>query len=116
MELAHIILIIIVATREWPSYYFSTGMPHIHALLILHKDARIESPSQVDEYICARIPPLPRIEDDSIAAKQQRRLWHLVTGNMLHDCNNACLDDGKCSKHFPKQFTPNTVLSGILST
>jgi hypothetical protein len=89
-------------------------MPHIHLLLILDKDHRITTPEQVDQYVSARIPPLPEMDDLSPEANQQRRLWHTVTTSMLHDCNKACegrIPD-KCNKYFPKEFSAHTVLSG----
>lgn len=101
------------------NYYISdnfsiicSGMPHIHFLLILDHEHKITTPEQVDEYVCARIPPLPAPYDCSVEAMQQRRLWHTVTTCMLHDCNAACGGDTeKCRKFFPKEFTKNTVLS-----
>ena len=100
-------------------------MPHIHLLLILKKknkkgdDIRIIYPDQVDEYICARIPPLPELHDYSVQAHQQRRLWYYVTSMMLHDCNNACLEvRGNrqiCKKNFPKPYSDHTIISGSSS-
>lgn len=93
------------------------GMPHIHMLVIMEKGHQITSPEQVDNYISARIPPLPPLEDQSVEADQQRRLWHLVTSCMLHDCNKACIEQMpngrgfRCKKHFPKRFSNSTVLS-----
>jgi hypothetical protein len=92
-------------------------MPHIHLLIILEKDEKITSPEDVDKYVSARIPPLPPLDDHSIEADQQRRLWHMVTGCMIHDCNKACLEEipnrrgFRCKKHFPKRFSEHTVLS-----
>jgi hypothetical protein len=96
-------------------------MPHIHLLLISDPDHRIETPKEVDEYVSARIPPLPPQDDHSPEAMQQRRLWFLVTKCMMHDCNNDCLEQSgtgvglKCKKHFPKNFSEHTELSGIIS-
>jgi len=97
-------------------------MPHIHMLLILEKQGRITTAEQVDQYVSARIPPLPAIEDQTYEATQQRRLWHYVTGMMLHDCNKACLEKrfdrhrGEeldcCKKNFPKPYSEHTELSG----
>ena len=97
------------------------GMPHIHMLLILDKNAQITTPEQVDQFVSARIPSLPPMTDTSVQANQQRRLWHYVTSMMLHDCNKACLNRrtirGKetdvCSKNFPKPYSDQTVLSGL---
>ena len=95
------------------------GMPHIHFLLILEQGL-IKTPEQVDEYVRARIPPLPPIDDISPEAMQARRLWHLVTSGMMHDCNKACMhtrvvngvERTMCSKYFPKPYAEKTELSG----
>ena len=98
-------------------------MPHIHMLLILDKNAQITTPEQVDQFVSARIPALPPMNDTTVQANQQRRLWHYVTSMMLHDCNKACLNRrtirGKetdvCSKNFPKPYSDETIISGWLS-
>ena len=98
--------------------FFIVGMPHIHMLMIMDKQGRVTTPAQVDQYICARVPPLPPMDDFSPEANQARRLHHTVTSCMLHDCNKACLVDspdglGKsCSKKYPKPFSEYTELSG----
>ena len=97
-------------------------MPHLHMLLILDKQGQITTPEQVDQFVSARIPSLPPMEDTSARANQQRRLWHYVTSMMLHDCNKACLKrrtiNGKemdvCQKNFPKPYSDQTVLSGYI--
>uniref|UniRef100_A0A183CL31 ATP-dependent DNA helicase n=1 Tax=Globodera pallida TaxID=36090 RepID=A0A183CL31_GLOPA len=97
------------------------GMPHIHILLILDKQGRITSPNVVDDFVSARIPPLPQMDDLTPEANQQRRLWHYVTTMMLHDCNSACTDFNEqgrpqCKKHFPKPYSDHTELSEVRYT
>ena len=99
-------------------------MPHIHMLLILDKNAKILSGEEVDEYVSARIPPLPPMDDLSPAANQARRLHYYVTQFMTHDCNKSCLiqrdsnvgndeqNYTSCKKHFPKRYSDHTVISG----
>ncbi|KAL3073743.1 hypothetical protein niasHS_015485 [Heterodera schachtii] len=77
---------------------------------------RISTPEQVDEYVSARIPKLPPLNDHSPEANQQRRLWHYVTTMMLHDCNAACLEGSRCRKHFPKPYSDHTELSEVRYT
>ncbi|KAI3417970.1 C-type mannose receptor 2 [Globodera pallida] len=96
-------------------------MPHIHILLILDKQGRITSPNVVDDFVSARIPPLPQMDDLTPEANQQRRLWHYVTTMMLHDCNSACTDFNEqgrpqCKKHFPKPYSDHTELSEVRYT
>ena len=98
-------------------------MPHIHMLLILDKQGRITTPDEVDQFVCARVPALPSMDDDSIQAVQQRRLWSNVTGMMMHDCNKACMEkrfnrrrgeeEDICKKNFPKPYSDRTELSGM---
>ncbi|KAL3122114.1 hypothetical protein niasHT_001654 [Heterodera trifolii] len=97
------------------------GMPHIHMLLILQERERVLTPENVDQYVFARIPPLPPMEDMSVEANQQRRLWHYVTTMMLHDCNSACTEVDeqgrtRCRKHFPKPYSDLTELSEVRYT
>ena len=93
-------------------------MPHFHLLLILDEESQITTPDQVDDYICARVPPIPMLNDLSVAANQQRRLWHHVTTMMIHDCNPACkgFRNGEtvCNKNFPKPYSEMTELSGTI--
>ena len=95
------------------SFNHILGMPHIHLLLIMDRDFPILTPQQVDDYVSTRIPALPEPSDQSLEAKQQRILWFLVTRFMLHDCNQMCIQEsGICRKHFPKDFSDETILSG----
>ena len=88
-------------------------MPHIHLLVILTKEAQINTPKDVDEYICARVPYLPEMHDNSVEAKQQRRLCHLVKTTMVHSCSEDCggTITGRCRKYFPKLFSNETIIS-----
>jgi hypothetical protein len=91
-------------------------------LLISDKQGRITTPDEVDEFVCARVPALPSMDDESIQAVQQRRLWSYVTGMMMHDCNKACIEkrynrrrgeeEDFCKKNFPKPYSDRTELSG----
>ncbi|TKR69482.1 hypothetical protein L596_021636 [Steinernema carpocapsae] len=85
-------------------------MPHAHILLVMAKDVDDRTPRYVDEYLSAEIPDVPGPDDNSPRAEQQRRLHQLVTSHMLHDCGDWCMVNGKCSKRFPKPFSPFTVL------
>lgn len=95
-------------------------MPHVHMLVFIEKDSQKMAPWTVDQYVSARIPALPRMEDTSPEANQARRKWYYVTSLMMHDCNAACEYtrevDGViktfCKKHFPKSFADNTEING----
>jgi hypothetical protein len=83
------------------------GLPHMHMLLSLAEDCRLESAEQVDSVIRASWP-------DPVT---EPRLFDIVRRCMVHGpCGPAnpharCMKDGKCSKGFPKPFQSDTVLT-----
>ena len=85
--------------------YFRSGLPHIHLLVWLAEPLRLE---EVDEIISAEIPCK---ETDPL-------LYEIVTKHMIHGpCGNmnpgcVCMENGKCSKNFPKPFCSETQSDG----
>ena len=81
------------------------GLPHMHALIFLHPDDKILDANQVDNIVSAQ---LPDPDTDPL-------LYETVTNCMLHsacgdlDPEARCMVDGRCSKHYPKEFNENTV-------
>ena len=81
------------------------GLPHSHILVILHHDNKPLSPDSYDEFVSAEIPDVKSLPD----------LHLLVTTHMIHGpCGEAnkqspCMENGKCTKEFPKQFHDKTV-------
>ncbi|CAN0881721.1 hypothetical protein LINGRAHAP2_LOCUS14393 [Linum grandiflorum] len=80
------------------------GLPHVHILVWLAKEAKLETPNLIDQMISAELPdPV----EDPIG-------YAAVTRFMLHGpCGPAnpvapCMVDGKCKKRFPKQFNTET--------
>ncbi|KAH1060573.1 hypothetical protein GYH30_004170 [Glycine max] len=82
------------------------GLPHVHLLLFLHSDNKYPSSTDIDQIISAEIPSH---EDDP-------KLYRLVQNHMIHGpCgilqpNSPCMKEGKCSRFYPKQFQPQTLL------
>ncbi|KAI5415230.1 hypothetical protein KIW84_040612 [Lathyrus oleraceus] len=82
------------------------GLPHAHILIFLHPSNKYPTPSDIDRIISAEIPDQDTNEE----------LYNLVKTHMIHDpCGFAnrsspCMKDGKCSKYFPKQFQPETIV------
>ena len=75
------------------------GLPHIHLLIILKHNSKLLTADAVDRYISAEIP------DPDL----QPLLHCIIMKNNIHGpCGNWCLVDGKCSKHFPKDFNEET--------
>ncbi|CAN1247127.1 ATP-dependent DNA helicase PIF1, partial [Linum grandiflorum] len=80
------------------------GLPHAHILVFLSAEDKIYSTSHIDSIICAEIP-------DSVA---DEKCYTAVSTFMFHGPCGAqgpkasCMVDGKCTKHFPKKFNPET--------
>lgn len=75
------------------------GLLHIHLLVTLKN--KLSTPQMVDRCISAEIPD-PNLHPD---------LHRIVMGNMIHGpCGAWCEVNGKCSKHFPKQFRNETTM------
>jgi len=83
------------------------GFPHIHVVLFLHHDHKLRTPEDVDSLISAEFPD----------QEKEPELYALVLKHMVHNPCGAdnphapCMQDGKCSKNFPKPFRDATTLS-----
>ena len=83
------------------------GLPHAHILLILVPEDKVRSPEEIDKFVCAEIP-------DEVAEPE---LYEAVKNHMLHgpcgtvNPNMVCMEEGHCSKEFPKAFQPETLSS-----
>ena len=81
------------------------GLLHCYLLLWLLADHRI-TPDKIDDVICAEIPD-PSVDPE---------LHQIVMPNVVHgpcDCinpNSPCMQDGRCSKKYPKQYITETQL------
>jgi hypothetical protein len=81
--------------------YQKRGLAHIHVVIWLKDPIR---PDQIDNFVSAEIPD-PDVD---------RELHDLVVKNMIHGpCGSynpwcRCMENGKCTKHFPKDFIQNT--------
>ncbi|GJU76825.1 hypothetical protein Tco_1273895 [Tanacetum coccineum] len=82
------------------------GLPHAHILLWLEDNSKCKTAAQIDDIISAELPS-PTDDPDGYKA---------VTDYMLHGpCGKdgryaPCITEGKCSKHYPKQFYTKIVL------
>ncbi|XP_013601568.1 PREDICTED: uncharacterized protein LOC106309027 [Brassica oleracea var. oleracea] len=83
------------------------GLPHAHILLWLKPRSKMPTTSDIDKVISAEIPDQAT---DPI-------LYEIVTELMIHGpCGLAnprspCMDKGKCTKRFPKDFSNDTYLN-----
>lgn len=82
------------------------GLPHMHLLIFLEQGSKMLTPEDIDTAISARWPD-PETEP---------KLFDTVKKCMVHGpCGAAnptarCMDNGKCTKHYPKPFTDRTMM------
>ncbi|CAN1185183.1 ATP-dependent DNA helicase PIF1 [Linum perenne] len=82
------------------------GLPHVHILVWLAKEAVIDTTTQIDTFISAELPDL-MIDPVGYAA---------ATKFMLHGpCRidspkSPCMLDDRCKKFFPKPYTSETTI------
>ncbi len=80
------------------------GLPHAHILVILREEDAPKTPEDIDLMISAEIPDKSRFP----------RLFDVVTRCMIHgpcgvaNPSSPCMEDGFCSKNFPKEFLGET--------
>jgi Helitron helicase-like domain at N-terminus len=83
------------------------GLPHVHILLIFADEDKPSTCQKIDQLVQATIPD-PDAEPE---------LHCLVTTHMMHGPygifkpSSPCMNDGSCSKHFPKEFRNDTEIN-----
>jgi hypothetical protein len=108
-----IVLIFLIIIFFWTVLYVvefqKRGLPHIHSLVWLKADTEDPTPITIDSYISAEIPDY---RDDPLG-------YALVEEFMVHgpcgkyNPNSPCMKDGKCSKHYPKEFNEETTIDRL---
>ena len=80
------------------------GPTHTHILGIRDPGSKPRMPEDFDSIVCAEIPDKDKFPE----------LHTIVTTFMMHgpcgtsNPNSPCMEDGKCSKKFPKEFVEKT--------
>ena len=92
------------------------GLPHVHILLILAQEDRPITGDDVDNIICAELPPDPNTTKNPAIKDQRRRLESIVKTNMIHGpCDERCMENNKCNKNYPKEFSSKTTIEENLT-
>lgn len=84
------------------------GMPHMHLLLTVAEHDKPLTSEAVDRVVSAHLPP-----------QNNEALFDLVTKYMIHgpcgeiDPTRTCMENGRCSKRYPKEFSSETVVEGV---
>ena len=80
------------------------GLPHAHILLILTKESKPITPESIDNIVSAEIP------NQTVNPE----LYKIITSQNVHgpcgyiNTNSPCMDNGRCTKNFPKPFQDST--------
>ena len=83
------------------------GLPHCHMLIVLEQDSKLRDSHDVDEIISAEIPD----------EKNDTQLYQIITSCMIHGTcgihhpQSASMQNGVCTKEYPKEFNNETKLS-----
>merc|ERR1712082_37663 len=106
----------------WVVEFQKHGLPHAHIFIILADEDRPKTPEQIDQIVSAELPPNPSEPGISEEEKARRQpLWDVVLTNMLHGPCGAqnprcpCMENGVCTKKFPKPFREQTLLDEATS-
>ena len=92
--------------------YQKRGLPHMHLLLFLSDEYKVDRTETIDQIITAEIP----------SKEADPELFEIITKSMVHgpcgaiDPNSPCMikdeyGNVKCSKGFPKQLSETTIIN-----
>lgn len=82
------------------------GLPHCHLLIILADSCKLMDATDIDSLISAELPD-PN-EDSSLFEVVQSTMIHGPCG--ILNPKSPCMENGSCSKTYPKEFREETVL------
>ena len=106
----------------WVVEFQKRGLPHVHILIILAHGDRPKTKEEVDNIVSAELPPSPHEEGITEEEKATRKpLWDIVLNNMIHGpCGEhnprcPCMENGVCTKKFPKSFSRATIVDEDIS-
>ena len=86
--------------------YQARGLPHVHILIFLAQEHRFITSDNIDRVVlCAEIP-----EDNVLQDLVLRFMCHGPCGPS-HPAA-PCMMNGQCSRHYPKDLSQETILSG----
>ncbi|CAN1725751.1 ATP-dependent DNA helicase pif1 [Linum perenne] len=80
------------------------GLPHVHMLIFLAEEDKLNSASDIDSVIQAEIPD--RYSDPKCYEAVIKFMIHGPCGSL--NPTSSCTVEGKCTKHFPKKYCSQT--------
>lgn len=90
---------------------FFRGLPHAHMLFTLDEMSKPRTAEDIDTIVCAEIPD-PR-EDCDLHSAVVSHMIHGPCGNQ--NPNSPCMKNGKCKKHYPKQFVDKQMTMSLVT-
>ncbi|KAL4101110.1 hypothetical protein QTP88_021130 [Uroleucon formosanum] len=93
-----------VKTYIYTIEFQKRGLPHVHLLVGLEDHCKVRNVQDIDRVVSAEIPD----------PNHDSTLYNLVKKHNIHgpcgslNLNNVCMENGKCKKEFPKQFSSVT--------
>ena len=90
----------------WVMEFQKRGLPHAHILIFLEPGSKLLTPADVDSAISAQWPD-PATQP-LLFETIERCMVHGPCG--AHNPNAPCMENGKCTKRYPKSFQPVTTM------
>jgi hypothetical protein len=83
------------------------GLPHMHCIIFLDQDAKIRTPEQIDTLLSSEFP----VDNPELLELVKKYMVHKPCSAENNNPKAPCLQNGKCSKNFPKPFRDQTTIS-----
>jgi hypothetical protein len=83
------------------------NLPHIHMIIFFARESKLRTPEDVDSLLSAEFPD-PDLQPE-LYAFVAKFMVHGPCGE--HNPHAPCMENGKCSKNFPKPFHDQTTLT-----
>ncbi|CAN6703406.1 unnamed protein product [Malus baccata var. baccata] len=78
------------------------GLPHVHMLVVLDENDKINNPYEYDRIVRAEIP-----NEDVEPQLYNVVLKHMIHGPCgIHNPQSPCMKNGSCKRKYPKPFAP----------
>ncbi|KAJ3706867.1 hypothetical protein LUZ61_010572 [Rhynchospora tenuis] len=97
--------------KKWAVIYSvefqKRGLPHVHIIIWLRDRSALSGPAGIDRFISAELPN-PIFDPEGYSVVSQFMV-HGPCGTARP--NSPCMQDGKCTKRFPKPYRESTIVS-----
>ncbi|GLB44068.1 putative helitron helicase-like domain at N-terminus [Lyophyllum shimeji] len=81
------------------------GLPHMHCILFLDQESKLQTPEHIDSLISSEFP------EDNPEMLELIKKFMVHTPCSAENLGAQCMENGKCSKNFPKPFREHTTIT-----